>query len=82
MIAKSTANSINGLVRGEISAMETYDQALQKVGNEPARRLRALPASIRGCLPSAATPPNSAMPIPARRWRLDQHCDGRRQFAW
>jgi uncharacterized protein (TIGR02284 family) len=35
MTAESMTDSLNGLIRGELSAMETYEQALKKVDDEP-----------------------------------------------
>lgn len=44
-MATTTVDTLNSLLRGEISATETYQQALAKVGNEPGavdlRRLHA-----------------------------------------
>ena len=40
---ESTANKLNELIRGERSAVETYQQAFEKVGNDPrAQDLRPL----------------------------------------
>lgn len=43
-----TVDTLNSLLRGEIAATETYQQAIEKVGNDPeAAQLRAIHAEHR-----------------------------------
>ncbi len=45
MIMKQRADTLNSLLRGEISAVETYDKAIRKVGDDPrGRQLRQMRA--------------------------------------